>query len=216
MYYSGEAAYALLKAHSVLRDDVDLDAARRLMGHLTGAGWNFFGSRYFYGEEHWTCQAVAEAADRMDVSAGLDFCLRWLAYQGRLQYRAGDTPWESDGAYGVTPLLVPRVTVAASRGEAGAQIYRAALARGHDVAALRAQIERGLRLLLRVQWTPGPAHLLFDPVGARGGVPETQASPRVRSDFVQHAGSAMLLWLDVLRAEAASVGIHGATRGGSG
>lgn len=206
MYYSGEAAYALLKAHAVLRNDADLAAAKQLMRHLTGAGWGFFGSRYFYGEEHWTCQAVAEAADRMDVEAGLDFCLRWLGYQERLQYHAGGTPWESDGAYGVTPLLVPRITVAASRGEAGAQIYRAAKARGRDGRALRAQIERGLRSLVRLQWAPGPAHLLFDPASARGGVPETQASPRVRSDFVQHAGSAMLLWLEILRGEA------GATR----
>lgn len=202
MYYSGEAAYALLKAHRILRDDRDLERARRLLTHLTGAAWSFFGSRYFYGEEHWTCQAVAEAADRLDVDEGLDFCLRWLAFQRALQYEPGGTPWLSEGAMGVGPLLVPRITPPASRVEAGAQIYRVARARGMDTASLRRQLERGVALLLRLQWTPGPAHLLRDPEAALGAIPETQASLRARNDFVQHAGNAMLHWAQVLRESA--------------
>src|SRR5262249_47920514 len=87
MYYSGEAASALLASHRVLGDDRDLKAAQRLMAHLTGAGWNFFGSRYFYGEEHWTCQAVAQAASRLSgLEKGIDFCGRWLAFQRELLY----------------------------------------------------------------------------------------------------------------------------------
>jgi len=38
-----------------------------------------------------------------------------------------------------------------------------------------------------------------DPFAARGGFPATQGSLEVRNDFVQHAGSAMLAWADVLK-----------------
>lgn len=199
MYYSGEAAVALLASHRVLGDARDLEVARPLMSHLTGAGWSFFGSRYFYGEEHWTCQAVAAAADRMPVGDALDFCLRWLGYQRALLYGPGETPWPVQGAIGVGPVIVPRLTSVASRVEAGAPIYTLARAQGHDVAALGRQLESHLGLLLRMRFAPGPTHLMRDPHAARGGFPATQGSLEVRNDFVQHAGSAMLAWADVLR-----------------
>jgi hypothetical protein len=123
MYYSGEAAYALLRAHEVLQDDENLKTAHKLMKHLTGAGWSFFGSRYFYGEEHWTCQAVAQAGLLCGAKAGdpgIDFCQRWLGFNRVLQYDAGHTPWPVSGAIGVGPLLVPRVTTVSSRTETGA------------------------------------------------------------------------------------------------
>lgn len=196
MYYSGEAAVALLASHRVLHDERDLVAVRPLMQHLTGAGWSFFGSRYFYGEEHWTCQAVAAAADRIQVPGGLDFCLRWLSYQHALMYRKGETPWPVAGAIGVGPVIVPRLTSVASRVEAGAPIYALALKSDRDVAELRAQMHAHLELLMRMRWAPGPAHLFRDPEAALGGVPATQASLEVRNDFVQHAGSAMLAWAE--------------------
>ena len=124
MYYSGEAATALLSAYERTRDPRDLEAAKRLMKHLTGAGWSFFGSRYFYGEEHWTCQAVGKAAAYMDVSSAVDFCLRWARWQGKLQYRRGETPWPMEGALGVGPVFLPRVTMPASRIEASVPIFR--------------------------------------------------------------------------------------------
>lgn len=199
MYYSGEAAFALTRSHDVLGDERDLETVRRLMGHLTGAAWSFFGSRYFYGEEHWTCQAAAAASTKMNTGGALDFCLRWLDYQRVLQYRAGETPWEAEGAIGAGPVLLPRVTTSASRVEAGVPIYRLALARGDDVSELREQMVRSLRLLLRVRWSPGPVHLMRRPAAALGGMPSTQAGFVARNDFVQHAGSAMLAWLEHLR-----------------
>jgi hypothetical protein len=199
MYYSGEAAVALLAAHRVLGDPRDLEAVRPLMSHLTGTGWSFFGSRYFYGEEHWTCQAVAAAADRMEVGDALDFCLRWLGYQRALLYAPGETPWPVAGAIGVGPVIVPRLTSVASRVEAGALIYTLAKSKGHDVAELGAQMEAHLGLLMRMRFAPGPVHLMRDPFAARGGIPATQGSLEVRNDFVQHAGSAMLAWADVLQ-----------------
>jgi len=87
----------------------------------------------------------------------------------------------------------------ASRVEAGAPIYTLALARGRDVKALGAQMEAHLGLLMRMRFAPGPVHLLRDRNAAHGGFPATQGSLEVRNDFVQHAGSAMLAWADVLR-----------------
>jgi hypothetical protein len=52
-----------------------------------------------------------------------------------------------------------------------------------------------------MRWSPGPVHLLANPAAALGGFPATQASLDVRDDFVQHAGSAMLLWAEVLAEE---------------
>ena len=198
MYYSGEAAMALLAGYEQLHDPRDLEASRRLMAHLTGAGWSFFGARYYYGEEHWTCQAVAKAAAHLPVDSALDFCLRWGRWQENLQYRAGQTPWPVEGAFGVGPVLLPRVTTAASRVEALVPIYRVAKPRGLPLASTRTLIERSLGLLLRMRWAPGPAHLFAQPSAALGGVPSTAADLRSRVDMVQHAGSAMLAWAEVL------------------
>jgi hypothetical protein len=106
-----------------------------------------------------------------------------------------------DGAIGVGPVLIPRITPVASRVESGALIYRVAQERGLDVRVLRDQMNRSVGLLLRMRWAPGPVHLFRDPEAAFGGVPATQASLEARNDFVQHAGSAMLSWLEQLRRE---------------
>lgn len=198
MYYSGEAALALLAGYESLGDARDKAAAARVMTHLTGAGWNFFGARYFYGEEHWTCQAVARAARHMDVSGALDFCLRWGGYQGRLQYGPGETPWPASGAFGVGPVLLPRVTMAASRVEALAPIYRVLRTRGRDDAGLRTVLERSVGLLMRMRWGAEQAHHFARPSAAMGGMPSTLADLTSRADMVQHSGSALLAWADLL------------------
>jgi hypothetical protein len=200
MYYSGEAALALLVGYEVLGDPKDKAAAARVMTHLTGAGWSFFGSRYFYGEEHWTCQAVGRAAKHMDVSNALDFCLRWGGYQRRLQYGPGQTPWDASGAFGVGPVLLPRVTMAASRVEALVPIYQLQLRRGRHDEPLRQMLERSVGLLLRMRWSEKDAHLFARPVAAMGGMPSTLAELSSRADMVQHAGSALLGWAEVLTA----------------
>ncbi len=202
LYYSGEAALALLMAHEVLDDEADLEAARRLMTHLTGAGWDFLGSRYYYGEEHWTCIAAgAAASDEVESPEAIDFCRRWAEFNRAVQYGEGETPWDVAGAYGVGPIIVPRLTPVGSRTEAFISTYEAARRVGIDDRALREEIEAGLGMLLSHRWAPGPTHLLANPVAARGGVPATAVDLTVRDDFVQHAGSAMIRWANVLRAE---------------
>ena len=201
MYYSGEAAFALLKAHEVLGDERDLRAAEKLMAHLTGAGWDFLGSRYYYGEEHWTCIAAGEARGRIEIPDALDFCRRWYEWNDQLQYRAGDTPWPVEGAFGVGPVVVPRLTPVGSRSEAFVGTYLLMDHAGMDTAGVRGVVERGLGQLLRWRWAPGPSHHFADPDAARGGMPGSPVDLTSRNDFVQHAGSAWIRWAEVLRQE---------------
>jgi hypothetical protein len=100
LYYSGEAAFALSRAHALRGDPRDLEAATRVLTHLVGPAWSFFGSRYYWGEEHWTCQAMDDLWDRVAATtreAALDFCLAWEAYGRKLMHGPGDTPFDADG-----------------------------------------------------------------------------------------------------------------------
>ncbi|HJK97669.1 MAG TPA: hypothetical protein RMF84_10630 [Polyangiaceae bacterium LLY-WYZ-14_1] len=200
MFFSGEAALALLRAHDALGDPRDLATARRLLSHLTGAGWDFFGSRYYYGTEHWTCLSVGAAWERAPSPEGIDFCRRWADWNERLQFEGGDSPWEVAGAFGAGPLVVPRLTHAATNAEGMISIYEVGQAQGRPDPSLAGTIEATLRLLLRWRFAPGPTHLFDRPEAAFGGIPESPASTMVRNDYVQHAGSALLRWAELLDA----------------
>lgn len=204
LYFTGEATLALARAHALTQDPADLEAARRALARLAGSGWSFFGSRYYYSEEHWTCQAVAELWDRAPDHDALAFCARWHEYQRRLQQDADETPFDADGAFGFGPLVSPRVTPASSRGEAAAALLevllseqRAGRARQSDVAAVDEELRRALAFVLRRQLTPGPAHLFVDPVAVRGAVPGSHVDWQLRIDYAQHAGSMMVRWLAI-------------------
>lgn len=201
LYYSGEAAYAFLLAYDALHDARDLEAAKRVMAHLTGSGWDFLGSRYYYGAEHWTCIAAGVGRDDVDSPEATDFCGRWADWNAHLQYREGETPWSVAGSFGVSPFIAPRFTPVGSRSEAFIASYRLFKARGRSTERLRPMIERGMVNLMRWQWRPGPTHLLASPAGAEGGFPGGPVELMVRNDYVQHAGSALLAWVEVLREE---------------
>jgi hypothetical protein len=202
LYYSGEATLALSRAHSLLGDPRDLDAATRGLAHLTGPAWSFFGSRYFFGEEHWTCQALGDLWDRAPDVGVLDFCLRWQAYGRALQYGPTDTPFDADGAYGFGPFVTPRLTPVGSRCEAGIATLDAAVRAGGNalqISLLDRQVRRSLALLLRQQLRPGPRHLFADPAAVEGAMPGSEVDWHLRIDFVQHAGSAMVRWLELAK-----------------
>jgi hypothetical protein len=193
-YYSGEATLALSRAHALLGDPRDLEAATRGLAHLTGPGWSFFGSRYYFGEEHWTCQAMNDIWDRAPDRGALDFCLRWQANGRAMQYGPGETPYDADGAYGFGPFLTPRITPVASRCEAAVATLDAATRAGvsaRELAPLERQIRRSLALLLRQQFRPGPAHLFSDPAAVEGALPASAVDWHLRIDFAQHAANAM-------------------------
>jgi hypothetical protein len=204
LYYSGEAALALSRSALLRGDSRDLDAARRALAHLVGPGWSFFGSRYYFGEEHWTCQAMEDLWDRAPDPQALDFCVRWQDYNRKLQYTAGETPYDAEGAYGVGPLVTPRLTPVGSRTEAGIATFDAASrARLGDALAvspaelsrLDVQMRRSLALLLRHQLRPGLRYLFAAPDAVEGAMPGSEVDWQLRIDYAQHTGSALIRWL---------------------
>jgi hypothetical protein len=208
-YYSGEAGLALSRVHALLGDPRDLAAATRVLAYLTGPGWNFFGNRYYFGEEHWTCQAMADLWERAPNPAALDFCLRWQAFDRRLEYASGDSPFDADGAYGVGPVITPRLTPVGSRSEAGIATLAVARQAGvpaAECAALESQLRRSLALLLRHQLgsaAGAPRYLFADPEAVAGAMPGSAVDWRLRIDYAQHTGSALVRWLDLHSAAAA-------------
>ncbi len=211
IYYSGEATLALARAHALTEDPNDLAAATRGLAHLVGPAWHFFGDRYYFGEEHWTCQAMADLWDRAPDRAALDFCTRWQAYGRKLQLRTGEAVYDVDGAIGVGPVFTPRLTPVASRSEAGIATLDVLL-REHagDLEALEDQQRRALALLVRRQLRPGPVAIFASPESVYGAMPGSEVDHALRIDYVQHAGSAMIRWLDLVNRGAS--GPDGAAR----
>jgi hypothetical protein len=204
-YYSGEATLALARAYKVTNDPRDLKAASAGLSRIVGGAWSFFGNHYYFGEEHWTCQAMDDLWDAAPDARALDFCMRWQAYMRHMQLRADESPHDGDGAFAFDPILTPRLTPAASRCEAGVASYDAAKkshsASPEELAALDMQLRRALALIIRQQFSPGPAHLFADPEAVHGAIPGSEVDWEIRIDYAQHAGSAMVRWLDVLAPE---------------
>jgi hypothetical protein len=200
LYYSGEAAFALSRAHGLLGDARDLAAAVRALEHLIGPAWSFFGSQYYWGEEHWTCQAMDDLWDRAPASTretALEFCLGWQAYGRQLMYGPDDSPLDADGAYGVGPIVTPHLTPVGSRSEAGLATLEAARRAGRpgeELAVLDRQMRRSLAMLLRHQ-LPGRAYLFVDPTAIDGAMPGSEVDWQLRIDYAQHTGSALVRWL---------------------
>ena len=200
LYYSGEATLALARAYTLTHDPADLAAAVRGLQHLVGPAWRFFGDRYYFGEEHWTCQAMAALWPYAPDRQALDFCLRWQAYNRAMQQRPGETSFDADGAIGVTPVITPRLTPVASRCEAAVTTLDIARRTGvthQELDALEVQLRRALALLLRHQFRPGPRHLFKHPQAVYGAMPGSAVDWDLRIDYAQHAGSAMVRWLEV-------------------
>jgi hypothetical protein len=203
LYFSGEAALALARAHSLLGDPRDLDAATRALAYLVGPGWSFFGSRYYWGEEHWTCQTMDDLWERIPAAtrtAALDFCLGWESYSRKLQYGPGETELDAEGAYGLGPIVTPRLTPVGSRAEAGLATLEAATRAGRspaELAALELQMRRSIALVLRHQLgTLGREYLLAEPAAVEGAMPGSEVDWQLRIDYAQHSGCALLRWID--------------------
>jgi hypothetical protein len=207
LYSTGEAALALARAHTITGDPRDLAAASKALSYLAASSWSFFGSRYYWSEEHWTCQAMSELWERAPDQDALRFCLQWHEYQRALQYEAGVSPFDADGAFGFGPVVTPRVTPASSRGEAAAATldvlsreHRAGRpVHGEHLARLDDELRRALAFVLRHQLTDdsGVMHLFAAPDDVRGAVPGSPVDLYLRIDYAQHAGSAMIRWLEL-------------------
>jgi hypothetical protein len=205
LYYTGEAALAFARAHRVTNDPRDLEAGSRALHRLATHGWSFFGSRYYFSEEHWTCQAVADLWERAPDREALEFCMRWHEFQRAVQHEEGDSPFDGEGAFGVGPIVTPRVTPAASRGEAAAALLevllheRAAGRHTYDasIAPVDLELRRSLAFVLRHQLRKGPTHLFATPDAIRGAFPGSPVDWQLRIDYAQHAGSMMVRWLEL-------------------
>lgn len=199
LYYTGEATLALARTHAVMADQPSLDAARRSLAHL-GRSWKFFGSRYYYGEEHWTCQAAAEMVGRTEDLSALSFCKQWHKYTRAIQYRPGETAFDALGGFGVGPLVPPRVTAASSRSEAAGALL-AALHKiapdDHDLPELERELAEALAFVLRHRIGRDMAHLFATPDAVVGRLPGGDGDFKLRIDYEQHAGSALVRWLDL-------------------
>jgi hypothetical protein len=197
-YYAGEASIALARAHRITGDPADLEASVRALAHLVGPAWSFFGDKYYFGEEHWTCQAMADLWDRAPNLQARDFCARWRAYDARMMYAPGESPFDADGAFGVGPVVTPRLTPVASRTEAGVATLDAMLRGSVDTVdaaqkeALASQLRRSFALLLRQQFRPGASYLFAEPGAVYGAIPGSFVDWQLRIDYAQHAGSAMI------------------------
>ncbi len=196
LYFTGEAALALLKAHEELGDRRYLDAARKALDWLTSTGWSFFGAEYLPGEEHWTCIAANESYPRIKRRRYLDFCRHWASHRRARQL--GPTVFGGDGGYGIAPMVVPNTTPTGSTTEA--TVSTALLARkwGEPDREIEDQTKRAARLLLRRQLRGDILHLFPDPDEASGGFPSSGVTLDVRIDFVQHAASALLRMTELL------------------
>ncbi len=197
-YFSGEAALALARANALLGDAKYLEGSARSIAYLTGPGWRFFGNRYYFAEEHWTCQVTGELWERAPNPSALDFCLRWQDFNRAVQLHKEDCDIDCDGALGVGPLITPRFTPVASRCEAGIATLDAATRANVDpkeLAALKVQLKRSLALLTRQQFHGQLEYLMASPEAIRGGMPGSEVDWSLRIDYAQHAGSAMMRWL---------------------
>jgi hypothetical protein len=200
LYYSSEATLALARAYAITQDKADLVAAVRGLRSLVGPAWSFFGDKYYYGEEHWTCQAMAVLWKYQPEQDALDFCLGWQEFGRALQQREGDSYFDADGAVGVSPVVTPRLTPVASRCEAAVatlDIARRSGVAAKEIALLDEQLRRALGLLLREQFNPGPQHLLKHPERVLGAIPGSEVDWELRIDYTQHTGSAMIRWLEL-------------------
>ena len=200
LYYSSEATLALARAYAITQDKADLVAAVRGLRNLVGPAWTFFGDRYYFGEEHWTCQAMAVLWKTSPEPDALDFCLRWQEFGRALQQHEGDSYFDADGAVGVSPVVTPRLTPVASRCEAAVatlDIARRGGVSAKEIALLDEQLRRALGLLLREQFNPGPRHLFKNPERVLGAIPGSEVDWELRIDYTQHTGSAMIRWLEL-------------------
>jgi hypothetical protein len=200
-YYSGEAAFALGRAARVLGDQRYVDAARRALEHQVDPPFWYVGWRYFWGSEHWTCHAMNELWSRAPNRKALDFCLRWQESVRDLAIEGREAMPELDAATSAGPLALPMLTGTSSRVEAAVSTLDAAKRAGIDpreIERLETGIRRSLSFLMRFQLTPGPAHLMPAPSLMHGGVPASPVDLRVRIDYPQHAGTALLHYLRLL------------------
>jgi hypothetical protein len=193
LYFSGEAALALVRMYNVYRDPRYLAGAERALDWLVD-WYDFFAGGFFYGEEHWTCIAAESVWPAVKKEKYREFCDRYGEFLRREQLREDDFADQPDlaGTYGMTPFIIPNNTPVGSRTEAMISAYLLDLHHGRDAEPIRQQILRAMRYALRQQLRPDNAFAAQSAALPLGALPASAIDPTVRIDYVQHVGSAML------------------------
>jgi hypothetical protein len=188
----------LIEAYRVLEDPALLEPIRKAMDFLTTENWSFFGSKYFFGEEHWTCIAAHEAFPEVQNEAYLEFCEDFAGFLRQMQTSEGERPYGFEGTYVLGPFLAPRTTPVAGRTEATVATYKLGAAMGRPNMVVLEQIRRSLSFLVRMSYAADSSPLFPRADLAAGGMPGGIDDPVVRIDYVQHAGNALLGGVDIL------------------
>lgn len=193
MYYSGEAALALVRMHEVTREDRYLKAADRALQWLV-SWYDFAAGGYFFGEEHWTCIAAGAAAATLNRPQYLEFCRDYGEFLRRHQQEEGDFAGQIGwvGSYYFTPFAPPQNTPAGSRTESMISTYELALAHGVRDDKLWRQIELAMTYALRQQFGKDSLYRIPWSAAALGAITTGPFDRNVRIDFVQHICSAMI------------------------
>jgi hypothetical protein len=202
LYYSGEAALALVRMHEVTGEARYRDAAERALDDLIG-WYDFFAGGFFYGEDHWTCIAAEAAWPALKHRRYLDFCDQYGAFLRRQQMRPDDFPDLSDlaGTYGVTPFVIPNNTPVGSRTEAMLSAYLLGEHHGSPSEPLRQQILRSMEYALRQQVRPDSDFAVSPKADGLGALPASSINRAVRIDYVQHICSAMVRSIPLVERE---------------
>jgi hypothetical protein len=201
LYYTGEAAFALARAARLTHEPKDLEAAKRALAQLVDFPPWYLARHYFFGAEHWTCHAMGELWERAPNQKAMDFCLEWQEAVRETAVWHREASPSYDGATSAGPFVPPAFVGTGTRMEAAVSTLRAARISGateDQVEALEAGIRHGLGFLLRYQLNPGPAHLMPQPAVMRGAFGSTPTDFRVRIDYPQHAGTAIIKYLKLL------------------
>ena len=205
LYYTGEASFALGRAARITHDPKDLEAASRALEHLVSLPSWYVAQHYYFGAEHWTCHALEELWERAPNQKALDFCLEWQRFISQTAIWNREASPEYDGATSAGPFVPPALVGTATRMEAAVATLRVARLAGvsaAEVNELEANIRTSLAFLMRFQLNPGPSNVMVNPGAARGGFPNTPTDLRVRIDYPQHAGTAIIGYLKLLEARA--------------
>jgi len=193
MFFSEEAALALVMGHKLLGDEAYLPAARRALDYLTREKYDFFLGHFIYGADHWTCIAAEEAYPHLDDPGYLDFCRGYSRFIRRIQYLDGE--WDNvdfRGHYGFSGLLVPQAPGAAGFTEAVVSTERLSRYHGIQDPALQRQVGDALDALSREQVRTDNAWMMPSPAAAAGGFRRSLVESEIRIDFTQHAASALI------------------------
>jgi hypothetical protein len=206
-YYSGEVAFALARASRVTKNPQDLQAASAALARIVRRRWSVAQNRYFFATEHWTCQALEELWERAPDREALGFCLDYEAFNRVLQAGPGALLGDYDGGFAQSPFFPPRLTPCGSRTEGAIATLSTAIAAhasSSEIAALEDQVRRALAFMLRFQFAPGPLPMLANPARVLGALPGGPTDLKLRIDFPQHGGGALLRYARMLAARAAA------------